>query len=356
MLRILLVDDEKYTIEGLVSMLDWERFEGELSGTASSGEEALKLLESVRPDVIISDIKMGGMNGIELARQVHERQEQIQMILLTAHGEFEYARQAIRYGVIDYILKPITRDKLEQLNCLLEQKNQQLRLRQKSYQAAWDDSLKERLLNALKSGDRDTLDEFFQSRLYGELMSGDACVPVGIQLLNYLYLYLSDINMTQEAISYSRNQTMEAFLEITDRKEKMDYIITRYYDLLSGVSQQKASHTDAISAYALRYIDEHYADPEFNLSALSYAMHVSLSHLSTVFKQTTGVNLSAYVTELRLEQARKLLSDMHYSISEVSSLSGYSDAKYFAKLFKKKTGSTPSEYRNLILQGGIHGN
>ena len=150
MLRILLVDDEKYTIEGLVSMLDWERFEGELSGTASSGEEALKLLESVRPDVIISDIKMGGMNGIELARQVHERQEQIQMILLTAHGEFEYARQAIRYGVIDYILKPITRDKLEQLNCLLEQKNQQLRLRQKSYQAAWDDSLKERLLNALK--------------------------------------------------------------------------------------------------------------------------------------------------------------------------------------------------------------
>ena len=145
-------------------------------------------------------------------------------------------------------------------------------------------------------------------------------------------------------------------MEITDRKEKMDYIITRYYDLLSGVSQQKASHTDAISAYALRYIDEHYADPEFNLSALSYAMHVSLSHLSTVFKQTTGVNLSAYVTELRLEQARKLLSDMHYSISEVSSLSGYSDAKYFAKLFKKKTGSTPSEYRNLILQGGIHGN
>ena len=119
---------------------------------------------------------------------------------------------------------------------------------------------------------------------------------------------------------------------------------------------QKPAHTDAIAAYALRYIEEHFADPEFNLSALSYAMHVSLSHLSTVFKQATGVNLSAYVTDLRLEQARKLLSDMRYSISEVSFMSGYSDAKYFAKLFKKKTGSTPSEYRNLIVQGGIHGN
>ena len=56
MLRILLVDDEKYTIEGRISMLDWERFEGELAGTASSGEDALKLLESIHPDVIISDI------------------------------------------------------------------------------------------------------------------------------------------------------------------------------------------------------------------------------------------------------------------------------------------------------------
>ena len=94
----------------------------------------------------------------------------------------------------------------------------------------------------------------------------------------------------------------------------------------------------------------------FNLSGLSYAMHVSLSHLSTVFKQTTGNNLISYVTELRLEKGRELPSDMQYSISEVAALSGYSDAKYFAKLFKKKMGSTPSEYRNLIIQGGIDGN
>ena len=123
-----------------------------------------------------------------------------------------------------------------------------------------------------------------------------------------------------------------------------------------SVSLQKSSHTDAITLYAIRYIEEHYTDPEFNLSALSFAMHVSLSHLSTVFKQATGTNLSAYVSELRLEKARCLLSDMHYSISEVSYLSGYADAKYFAKLFKKRMGSTPTEYRNLIIQGGINGN
>lgn len=111
MLRILLVDDEKFAIEGLISLLDWERFQGKLVGTASSGEETLKLLENTYPDVIISDIKMGGMSGIELAGIIHDRHPHIQLILLTAYGEFEFARQAIQYGVADYILKPITRKK-----------------------------------------------------------------------------------------------------------------------------------------------------------------------------------------------------------------------------------------------------
>lgn len=164
MLKILLVDDEKYAIEGLISMLDWNRFQGELTGTASSGEEAVALMETLIPDVIISDIKMGGMNGIELARIVHEKNENIQMILLTAHGEFEFARQAIQYGVIDYILKPITREKIGQLNDLLARKQELLLLQRKSYLTVWDDSLKQQLLEALKTNDRGILDEFSSRR------------------------------------------------------------------------------------------------------------------------------------------------------------------------------------------------
>lgn len=356
MLKVLLVDDERFAIEGLIAMLDWNSFQGELIGTAASGEEARDLIGTAQPDVIISDIKMEGMNGIQLAKIVHELNENIQMILLTAHGDFQYAQKAIRYGVIDYILKPITRDKIVQLNELLTQKNNQLMLKRKSYLTAWDASLEKKLTDALVTRDRNTLDEFFQSSLFEELMSGNECNTIGIQLLNYLYSYLQNMNINQNAIVYSRSENMEAFLDMTGRQEKMDYIITKYYDVLTGISQQKKTHTDAIATYAFRYIREHYTDPDFNLSGLSYAMHVSLSHLSTVFKQVTGNNLSAYVTELRLEKAKELLPDMQYSITEVSSLSGYNDAKYFAKLFKKKTGVTPSEYRNLVIQGGSNGN
>ena len=353
MYKVFLVDDERFAIEGLISMLDWARFEGELVGTASSGEEALSLLEHIHPDVIISDIKMEGMNGIRLAQLVHDKLPDLPFILLTAHGEFEYARQALKYGVIDYILKPITREKLEQLNQLLTQKAEQMNMNRRSYLTIRDGYMEKQLMTALKKGDRSTLDDFFQSHLFSDLMNSSNCNPVGIQLINYLYLYLGDLNLDQKAIIYSKNKTMETFLDLSSYQEKADYLITKYYDLLSNISQQKSEHADAIASFALRYIDTHYTDPEFNLSSLSYAMHISLSHLSTVFKQATGKNLSTYVSELRMEHAQRLLSDPSYSISEISTRSGYSDSKYFAKLFKKKTGNTPSEYRNLIFRRNL---
>lgn len=94
-------------------MLDWKRFEGTLTGTASNGKDALELIELSPPDVIISDIKMPVMDGLELAKEIFSRNWEIKLILLSAHGEFTYAQKAIQYGVTDYILKPVTRQKLQ---------------------------------------------------------------------------------------------------------------------------------------------------------------------------------------------------------------------------------------------------
>lgn len=356
MLKILLVDDDKFAIEGLRTLLNWELFDGELTGTAASGEEAVELIDRLMPDVVISDIKMGGMSGIDLAHIIHEKGDPVQLILLTAHGEFEYARKALQYGVIDYILKPITHEKIQQLIQLLVEKNMEKERQRKSYLLAWSTQLKDRLWKALRSRDCDTLDEFFQSSVFEDLMSGNDCNTVGIQLLDYLYQYLGEINVSPKALNYSRNETITAFLDAGGRQAKMDFIITKYYDLLTSSPQQPPAHTSAITSYAINYIKEHFTDAEFNLSGLAYTMNVSLSHLSTVFKQATGNNLSTYVTELRLDKAKALLADLQYSISEVALMSGYIDAKYFSKLFKKHTGRTPREYRDLLIQGdGNHG-
>ena len=100
----------------------------------------------------------------------------------------------------------------------------------------------------------------------------------------------------------------------------------------------------------MRYnIDTHYTNPDFSISAMADNMNITLSWLSTLFKQHAGKNLNNYVTEKRLERACLLLASPLYSIGEVAHKCGYDDAGYFSSLFRKKIGMNPTEYRNCRL-------
>ena len=113
MTKVMIVDDEKYVRMGIIGETDWTLIGCEVVGEASNGQEALEVAESVRPDLVVSDIRMPRMDGIELAEKLLERYPDIKVIYLTAYNEFEYARQAIRLGVSDYLLKPFKDGELE---------------------------------------------------------------------------------------------------------------------------------------------------------------------------------------------------------------------------------------------------
>lgn len=349
-MKVLLVDDEKYAIEGLKNMLNWKSFEGELIGTAANGQEALDMVTSNKPDVIISDIKMPIMDGIMLAQKIDEQMNGIHLILLSGHGEFQYARKAIQYHVKDYILKPITRDKILQLDDLLIQINQTNQTKKKEFLSIWDSSLQDEILNAFRKNNRKTFDEFFQSELFVTHMSSESANATGIQLINFLYQYLLEINIDINILSHSKAHAMDEYWELPNKEEKINYLITKYFDVLISINEQKHSNVDAISTFARQYVEKHYTEPDFNISFLSDEMNVSISYLSTVFKQTMGINLSSYIILLRMNRAKELLKNLKYSISDVATLSGYEDSRYFAKFFKKKTNMTPTEYRNLAIQ------
>ncbi|MBC5711922.1 response regulator [Hungatella sp. L12] len=346
-MKVLLVDDEIFAVRGLNSMLHWEAFHGELAGTAANGEEAMEYMAVTPPDVIISDIKMPRMDGLRLAELVHAQSPATRMILLSGHGEFEYARQALKYGVADYILKPITREKVNQIENLLVKFYKENEERKQRFLNAWDSGLEEKILSILHNQNMEALDQFFRSSYFVSTMHSSSANPLGIQLINYLYAYFSQIDINRTVITVSRERAMEQFWDSPGTQEKINFIITSYYDVLTGMNQKKQAYSESFITYAKEYIGEHYSDPEFNISVLADNMHVSLSYLSSQFKQATGSNLISYVTAMRMDYARRLLADRRYSIGEISAMSGYEDAKYFAKLFKKKTGFTPSEYRNL---------
>nr|WP_297703538.1 response regulator [uncultured Butyrivibrio sp.] len=113
MTKVLIVDDEKYVRMGIRGETDWSLIGCEVVGEAANGVDALSVAEQTRPDLVISDIRMPKMDGIELAEKLMEKYPGIKIIFLTAYSEFEYARQAVRIGVSDYLLKPFQDGELE---------------------------------------------------------------------------------------------------------------------------------------------------------------------------------------------------------------------------------------------------
>jgi two-component system, response regulator YesN len=106
MYKVLLVDDERIITEGMSKVINWESIGTNLIGTARNGIEAYNIIEQNKPDIVISDIKMPGMNGLELVAKVHSVFPEIRFILLSGFSEFDFAKQAMQYGVKHYLLKP----------------------------------------------------------------------------------------------------------------------------------------------------------------------------------------------------------------------------------------------------------
>ena len=105
---VLVVDDEVELRHALVEKVDWEAAEFEVIGEAENGVEALDVIETLEPDLIITDIKMPMISGLELAKRVREIRPATGMVILSGYDSFEYAREAINYNIIAYLLKPIS--------------------------------------------------------------------------------------------------------------------------------------------------------------------------------------------------------------------------------------------------------
>ena len=110
--RVLLVDDEEDIREGISRKMDWLGLGFSLVGEAANGQDALELAESLRPDVILTDIKMPFMDGLELCRILTDRLPAARFVVFSGFDAFEYAKQAIQMNVVEYILKPIDADEL----------------------------------------------------------------------------------------------------------------------------------------------------------------------------------------------------------------------------------------------------
>jgi len=113
MMKVILVDDEIFVRKGLIALIPWQRLGYEVVGEADDGEEAMKLIDQLSPDVVITDIRMPVMDGLRLIGNIRDNGGYSpKFIIISGYSDFKYAQQAVRYGVQDFILKPIDEDEM----------------------------------------------------------------------------------------------------------------------------------------------------------------------------------------------------------------------------------------------------
>ncbi|WP_160909781.1 response regulator [Pontibacillus yanchengensis] len=128
MYKLLIVDDEKVVLDALETIIDWEDYNIELVGSASNGNEALACIKELSPDIVLTDIRMPGRNGLELVEASRAFSEDVLFIIISAYSEFQYAKKAIELEAIDYLVKPIEIDDIvEAISKAVEKKERNLK-------------------------------------------------------------------------------------------------------------------------------------------------------------------------------------------------------------------------------------
>lgn len=374
MYKVVLVEDESTVRESIRKSIDWGAYGFIFAGEAANGEQALEVVRKVHPEIVITDIRMPFMDGIELSRMLRNIHPKIKIIILSGYMEFKYAQDAIRFGVCEYLLKPVTPVKLVSILLGLKEKLDQeskeasavenLVYKLRSYEVKnLEDTPTElnvknleegrryeiELLNFLKQGALEETDAFVKRYLdqgqrgnTGSLVYSSwqamqiltACTQVVRELGGDPETILADFQNVDHFIrSFCRIRSME---EITGKLLKT--VITYRMDLVDSGGQ-------AITM-AKEYIRTHMDDASLTLNSMAEHVGLSSNYFGYVFKQRTGVNFIKYLTNVRMEHAKELLRTTDLTSAQIAERVGFLDPNYFSVVFKKTCGMTPREYRN----------
>lgn len=114
MYSVIIVDDELFVRKGLIEMIDWESSGFKVIDESDNGEDALAIIQAKKPDLVVTDIRMPVLDGLELIEAASKLQLETEFVIISGHNDFRYAQQAVRFGVQDYVLKPIDPDDIQQ--------------------------------------------------------------------------------------------------------------------------------------------------------------------------------------------------------------------------------------------------
>lgn len=492
---VLVVEDEPLILENIIQKIEKLPLPLKVVGKARDGRSALEQAKVLHPKVIITDIQMPGMDGLELCAHIRQFAPDTKIVILSGYGEFSYAQKAISYGVSEYLLKPIKVPQLfEAMSkiCMDLSKNTQVSPQQMLTQAlqgnsvdlspilspnagiyllcagnsfhsyadvtvpqleAWWQKAPENLLFESAGGQasqwllpgrltnerilitREFSPHFAQQlsshikrsmpqtipcticalrcavkpediiltaqRLYNMLTQ--RLIPCQSQLLfledgvteDFAAVHPSLILPVIHAIQNGDSDAVSSALQVCLQKlrhnnatqqalEHMVQILTAYspsvqgehatsaadfqkelYRLIAMTSDAKALYqllydnlsalvfpadcdsSEELASCVREFLDINFRE-KISVESVSKTFHFSTSHISKTFRAAYGVSPMKYLLNLRIEEAKRLIATGSTNIGLISEMVGYSDQRYFSRIFRNSTGLTPSEYRDSI--------
>ena len=340
MYKLLLVDDEPIIREGLERMIDWEKLDLKLTASCENAVAALDSMTDDMPDILLTDIRLPGMTGLELVQRAVTLHPLLQSVVLSGYDTFQYAQQALRYGVIEYLLKPCAKQELE--DALLRACHAIDRQRKKVLYL-YDE--RRRRVRALV--------EAFDHLRAGGLEAAALKKQVG-----ELVKTVEDPSLLQETLialvtdRMGSGQTEWGMNVITDAmrdRESLEELITR--SLLRLRKEGAAARSNDFVQQMLAYMDAHYADESLTLQYIAdNVVYMNADYIGREFTRAVGQKFSSYLLSVRMEHAKALMRadpSLHsYEIAEKVGLG--ENPHYFSQLFRKYTGETPKNYRRRL--------
>lgn len=359
---VLIVDDEPLVLEGLGFMVDWEGHGFRVCGEALDGEEALERIKQLKPDLVVTDISMPVMDGLQLIEHCTKVLHLgCRFVILSGHDDFSFAQKALTYGVLDYWLKPIDVEEIHASLGKLRSKwshsegdaDASLIAKPPLLIESWtipvaDDPLldaEDRLLMAIQTGDGAAIEDSVGCLCRQLELSFGGDVEAGRAFLSNVLLEVTWKVFDGEGTDSvpSREHCLSPPI-LPDRADRWPGVLTAF--ACKASEQLARQRTESGPAWEVaRIVRERYSEP-LQLQTIAGMLHFQPAYLGQVFKKQTGMSFLDYVHRTRVEAARKLLRRTDLKIADVARRVGYEDPEQFAAKFKQWLGMTPSQYKN----------
>lgn len=407
--KVMLADDEPIMRKALKTLIDWQAIDCEVVCIAENGLEVISYLKEHSLDILITDIKMPGADGIEIAKYIWEKKLSTKVILLTAYADFSYAQSAIKYNVVEYVTKTGNFEELLQAiarSKMLFHENRQLSSEEKEirienffrgiYEGTIYNRVEERyaqtrleetsyavvffkfLMDDIKDRERrakvyDSLKNFFdlafseqmlhgmfyRKDIYGLLLKcsvqnnefkehlNETCVKVMDMMDNFMDLYVyAGVSKVHEKISELPEAYEEAQIALKfSGFEKSEKL--NFYKKEMDCEKLPPVSVDTKQRLVKESLEyiEQHFGDAMSVADISRALGTSISYLSRIFKECTGETIIRTINNKKIEKAKQYLKETDMKVYEVADILGFENVTYFSRFFKKHTGVSPKDYK-----------